>query len=80
MDLIIKHWQTCCVQCPSELGLLARLIDTVTAYKSIRHLYGFTFYKLLFFFFFSFDSASYSLHIPHYRLPLHEGWLVITGW
>jgi len=31
MDLIIKHWQTCCVQRPSELGLLAWLIDTVTA-------------------------------------------------
>lgn len=69
------------MQCPSELGLLAWLIDTVTADKSIRHLYGFTFYKLFLFLFFpSFDSASYSLHIPHYRLPLHEGRLVITGW
>lgn len=38
MDLIIKHWSTCCVQCPSELELLAWLIDTVTpeqVYKAL---------------------------------------------
>lgn len=64
------------MQCPSELELLACLIDTVTPEQVYK---AFCMALRLKAALFPFDRAAYYSHIPHYHLPLHEGWHIITA-
>lgn len=64
------------MQCPSELELLAWLIDTVTpgqVYKALCMAVCLKSHSLPLW------QDAYSLCGPHYHLPCHEGWHTITA-